>query len=161
MNAADEITSQITGDDNGMPDDLTQDLSQDSQTVVLDEAAQDTGEDGFSQMGNDQEGPMEAPEGMEGLEDIFGDLFDQEDGGLLDEVRASIEQERQESENLTQQDTAAVETERLDDGLEQILNASDDEAISEIDRLLSDDGESTQAVETPVKEDPLLSLIHI
>lgn len=155
VNAADEITSQITGDDNGMPDDLTQDLSQDSQTVVLDEAAQDTGEDGFSQMGNDQEGPMEAPEGMEGLEDIFGDLFDQEDGGLLDEVRASIEQERQESENLTQQDTAAVETERLDDGLEQILNASDDEAISEIDRLLSDDGESTQAVETPVKEDPL------
>jgi len=85
VNAADEITSQITGDDNGMPDDLTQDLSQDSQTVVLDEAAQDTGEDGFSQMGNDQEGPMEAPEGMEGLEDIFGDLFDQEDGGLLDE----------------------------------------------------------------------------
>ena len=134
-------------------DDIFDDMASDSQTVTLETAAQDTGEDGISQMGNEKEEPMSAPEGMEGLEDIFGDLFDEEDGGLLDEVRASIEQEQK---NAAQDDVTESVTENLDDGLEQILNESDDEAISEIDKLLAED-ERTQAMEEPIgnAEDPL------
>lgn len=82
-----------------------------------------TGEEGFSQMAKEQE-QSAAPKGMEGLEDIFGDLFDEETASLLEELGAD--------DIDMPADTAAAKEKPADDSLTQILSESDDAAISEL-----------------------------
>lgn len=129
------------------PDQSTDNFLDAAAAANLETADQGTGEEVISQMAKEQEDSMAAPEGMEGLEDIFGDLLDGDADGLINELENGISQS-------SGQDSASETPEpALDDNLEQILNESDDDALSEIDKLLDTDaGEAAQAAaETPEK----------
>ena len=70
---------------------------------------------------------IEAPKGMEGLEDIFGDASNTQPGG-------------------GQAQNAGM----LDDGLEQILNTSDDDALSELSQMLDADSQGAAGGQDPL-----------
>lgn len=109
-------------------------------TAAIKPQGADMGEDVFAQMANEQDSTMEAPKGMEGLEDIFGDLGDAD--SLIKELEEGISQPSEESGG---QPASAEE-------LTEILNESDEEALSEIDKLLDEDSsDSSQDTE----QDPL------
>lgn len=92
----------------------------------------------------EQEKSMEAPKGMEGLEDIFGDILGDDADSLINELENGT---LSEDADRTQQNTEPI----LDDRLKDILDGSDEEALSEIDQLLDADSDSG----TQEKEDPL------
>ena len=92
----------------------------------------------------EQEKSMEAPKGMEGLEDIFGDILGDDADSLINELENGT---LSEDANRTQQNTEPI----LDDRLKDILDGSDEDALSEIDQLLDADSDSG----TQEKEDPL------
>lgn len=108
------------------------------------DAGTDMGEDGISQMANEQEKPAAAPEGMEGLEDIFGDIFDEETASLLEELGGEMADDADITQAVKPRE-AEPKTEAAD-SLTEILNASDDEALSELDQMLaSSDGDDAAA----------------
>lgn len=114
-------------------------------TVALSpEEDQDKGEELIPQMANEQGASSGgAPEGMEGLEDIFGDLLDDE--GDLDSIingMESGEPQASASEEATQV-SGPILDERLD-GLDQIMSESDDDALAEIGKMF-DTGDTEQA----------------
>jgi hypothetical protein len=92
----------------------------------------------------EQEKSMEAPKGMEGLEDIFGDILGDDADSLINELENGT---LSEDADRTQQNTEPI----LDDRLKDILDGSDEDALSEIDQLLDADSDSG----TQEKEDPL------
>ena len=92
----------------------------------------------------EQEKSMEAPKGMEGLEDIFGDMLGDDADSLINELENGT---LSEDADRTQQNTEPI----LDDRLKDILDGSDEDALSEIDQLLDADSDSG----TQEKEDPL------
>ena len=92
----------------------------------------------------EQEKSMEAPKGMEGLEDIFGDILGDDADSLINELENGT---LSEDADRTQQNTEPI----LDDRLKDILDGSDEDALSEIDQLLDADSDSV----TQEKEDPL------
>ncbi len=92
----------------------------------------------------EQEKSMEAPKGMEGLEDIFGDILGDDADSLINELENGS---LSEDADRTQQNTEPI----LDDRLKDILDGSDEDALSEIDQLLDADSDSG----TQEKEDPL------
>ncbi|MCI9123441.1 MAG: hypothetical protein HFH35_05060 [Eubacterium sp.] len=107
-----------------MQDDFFSQISDQMQESFPDEMQELMSEEGgmsasggqdFPQKGETQEGTMEAPEGMEGLEDIFGDLMD----GAADHADV---------------------TQGMDSGLNNNTSAVDEEAFSEITRMLDEDG---------------------
>ncbi len=119
-------------------------------------AAMDSGDDEATTALNDeepqtvamdtqeQEKSMEAPKGMEGLEDIFGDILGDDADSLINELENGT---LSEDADRTQQNTEPI----LDDRLKDILDGSDEDALSEIDQLLDADSDSG----TQEKEDPL------
>ena len=92
----------------------------------------------------EQEKSMEAPKGMEGLEDIFGDILGDDADSLINELENGT---LSEDADRTQQNTEPI----LDDRLKDILDGSDEDALSEIDQLLDADSDSG----TQEKEEPL------
>lgn len=68
------------------PDQSTDNFLDAAAAANLETADQGTGEEVISQMAKEQEDSMAAPEGMEGLEDIFGDLLDGDADGLINEL---------------------------------------------------------------------------
>ncbi|KAI4448466.1 hypothetical protein C823_002986 [Eubacterium plexicaudatum ASF492] len=119
-------------------------FDQEPQTVSMEP---DMGEDVFSQMANEQDKSMEAPKGMEGLEDIFGDFGDADT--ILQELEEGITQPSDDS-------TAMAESQPdVDDSLTEILNGSDEEALSEIDKLLDADGDDDSTQKMDAQDDPL------
>lgn len=150
-----------SGQDFGMENDFMQDsatvamddipetvaMDQDPVTVAMDTPQPDIGEDVFSQMAEEQDKTMAAPKGMEGLEDIFGDLGDAD--SILQELENGGPLPSEE--DSTQQDTQPI----LDDRLTEILNESDEEALSEIDKLLDADGNDDVGQTLDAQEDPL------
>lgn len=119
-------------------------------------AAMDSGDDEATTALNDeepqtvamdtqeQEKSMEAPKGMEGLEDIFGDILGDDADSLINELENGT---LSEDADRTQQNTEPI----LDDRLKDILDGSDEDALSEINQLLDADSDSG----TQEKEDPL------
>lgn len=141
---------------------MENDFMQDSATVAMDDMPEtvamdqdtpqpDIGEDVFSQMTEEQDKTMAAPKGMEGLEDIFGDLGDAD--SILQELEngGSLPPEESSTQQDIQQDTQPI----LDDRLTEILNESDEEALSEIDKLLDADGNDDVGQTLDAQEDPL------
>lgn len=136
-----------------MPDTVAMDdrtetaaMEQDPVTMAMDTPQPGIGEDVFSQMAEEQDKTMAAPKGMEGLEDIFGDFGDAD--SILQELENGGPLPSEEGS--TQQDTQPI----LDDRLTEILNESDEEALSEIDKLLDADGNDDSG-QTDAQEDPL------
>ncbi len=115
-------------------------MDEEPQTMAMDVPEPDIGEDVFSQMAKEQDQTLEAPKGMEGLEDIFGDLGDAD--SLIQELENGISQPPEDSTQPADQES-----------LDEILNDSDEEALSEIDKLLS--GEESDGQEQTAQEDPL------
>ena len=114
---------------------------------ALDSPGPDMGEDVVSKMAKDDQA-MEAPKGMEGLEDIFGDILDEDADSLLSELENGIAQSAGGAGVTQPAQPAADDSESLTD----ILNGSDEDALSEIDRLLDADG-GTQGAEAPLSMD--------
>ncbi len=114
---------------------------------ALDSPGPDMGEDVVSKMAKDDQA-MEAPKGMEGLEDIFGDILDEDADSLLSELENGIAQSAGGAGVTQPAQPAADDSESLTD----ILNGSDEDALSEIDRLLDADG-GTQGAEDPLSMD--------
>ena len=117
-------------------------MDQEPVTVATDTPQPDIGEDVFSQMAEEQDKTMEAPKGMEGLEDIFGEFGDAD--SILQELESGGPVPSEESS------TQPI----LDDRLTEILNESDEEALSEIDKLLDAD-ENSDSGQTDTQQDPL------
>lgn len=113
--------------------------------MAVDVPEPDIGEDVFSQMAKEQDQTLEAPKGMEGLEDIFGDLGDAD--SLIQELENGMTQPPEDSARSADVPPAAPES------LTEILNDSDEEALSEIDKLLSDEESGSQ--DQTAQEDPL------
>lgn len=122
-------------------------FDQEPQTVSMEPPNPDTGEDVFSQMANEQDKSMEVPKGMEGLEDIFGEFGDADT--ILQELENGISQPPEESSG------ASAPPSDVDDSLTEILNASDDEALSEIDKLLDADEDADQTQPMAEQDNPL------
>lgn len=105
----DDFFSQISDQmQESFPDEMQEFMSEEAGISASD------GQD-FPQTGETQEGTMEAPEGMEGLEDIFGDLMD----GAADHADV---------------------TQGMDSGLNDHTSAVNEEEFSEITRMLEEDG---------------------
>lgn len=118
---------------------------------ALDSQAPDRGEDEVSKMAKEDQA-MEAPKGMEGLEDIFGDILDEDADSLLSELEHGIAQSSDDM-GMTQPAPQAVDD---SESLTDILNGSDEEALSEIDRLLDadDGGQPAQGAEDTIPMGP-------
>ena len=118
---------------------------------ALNSPAPNMGEDVVSKMAKEDQA-MEAPKGMEGLEDIFGDILDEDADSLLSELEQGIAQSSGDIGMTQPQEPAADAGESLTD----ILNESDEDALSEIDRLLDadDGGQETQSAEEPLPMGP-------
>lgn len=118
---------------------------------ALNSPAPNMGEDVVSKMAKEDQA-MEAPKGMEGLEDIFGDILDEDADSLLSELEQGIAQSSGDMGMTQPQEPAADAGESLTD----ILNESDEDALSEIDRLLDadDGGQETQSAEEPLPMGP-------
>ncbi len=116
-------TVPADGADGGLNDALDFAAGDDQDQAQIPAADTGTGEEGFSQMAKEQD-QSAAPKGMEGLEDIFGDLFDEETASILEELGADDTDMPQESD--------APKENTPDDSLTQILSESDDEALSEL-----------------------------
>lgn len=96
----------------------------------------------------EQEKSMEAPKGMEGLEDIFGDILGEDADSIINELENGTLSQDADS---THENTEPI----LDDRLKDILDGSDDEALSEIDQLLdADNGGGTQEKDDPLAMGP-------
>ena len=132
-----------------MPDEpATAAFDQEPQTVSLETPEPDMGEDVFSQMANEQDKSMEAPKGMEGLEDIFF-LFGDADS-ILQELENGITQPADDS-SAAQQETQSS----MGESLTEILNESDEEALSEIDKLLNTEEQDGNTQAMDAEADPL------
>ncbi len=118
---------------------------------ALDSPAPDLGEDVVSKMAKEDQA-MEAPKGMEGLEDIFGDILDEDADSLLSELESGIAQSTGDVGISQPGETEIDDSESLTD----ILNGSDEEALSEIDRLLDadDGGQETQDADETIPMGP-------
>ncbi len=138
---------QDASDDRTELDEPAAVLDQEPQMAATDMSEPDKGEEVFQQMADTQDKAMEAPEGMEGLEDIFGDLGDAD--SLLKELENGITQAA--DEGSTEQASQPAE----DDSLTQILNESDEEALSEIDKLLDAQDSESGGQDTDAQDDPL------
>ena len=132
-----------------MPDEpATAAFDQEPQTVSLETPEPDMGEDVFSQMANEQDKSMEAPKGMEGLEDIFGEFGDAD--SILQELENGITQPADDS-SAAQQETQSS----MGESLTEILNESDEEALSEIDKLLNTEEQDGNTQAMDAEADPL------
>ncbi len=132
-----------------MPDEpATAAFDQEPQTVSLETPEPDMGEDVFSQMPNEQDKSMEAPKGMEGLEDIFGEFGDAD--SILQELENGITQPADDS-SAAQQETQSS----MGESLTEILNESDEEALSEIDKLLNTEEQDGNTQAMDAEADPL------
>lgn len=133
-----------------MPDEpATAAFEQEPQTVSLETPEPDMGEDVFSQMAKEQDKSMEAPKGMEGLEDIFGEFGDAD--SILQELENGVTQPSDDSSAVQEAQSSVGES------LTEILNESDEEALSEIDKLLNteeQDGD-TQAMDAEANPLPM------
>lgn len=129
------------------PEDPATVLNQEPQTVAMDMPETDKGEEAFQQMADTQDKAMGAPEGMEGLEDIFGDLGDAD--SLLKELENGIAQSAEDSGTTQEQQPAVA------DSLTEILNESDAEALSEIDKLLDAQDIESGGQDAAEQENPL------
>ena len=118
---------------------------------ALDSPAPDLGEDVVSKMAKEDQA-MEAPKVMEGLEDIFGDILDEDADSLLSELESGIAQSSGGVGISQPEEPEMDDSESLTD----ILNGSDEEALSEIDRLLDadDGGQETQGAEETIPMGP-------
>lgn len=119
----------------------TEAFADEPETVAMDTQSPDIGV-------KEQEKSMEAPKGMEGLEDIFGDILGDDADSILNEL---------ENGGTVPHDTEGTQQAEpiLDERLKDILDGSDDEALSEIDQLLaSDHGDETQDNEGPLAMGP-------
>ena len=132
-----------------MPDEpATAAFDQEPQTVSLETPEPDMGEDVFSQMANEQDKSMEAPKGMEGLEDIFGEFGDAD--SILQELENGITQPADDS-SAAQQETQSS----MGESLTEILNESDEEALSEIAKLLNTEEQDGNTQAMDAEADPL------
>lgn len=132
-----------------MPDEpATAAFDQEPQTVSLETPEPDMGEDVFSQMANEQDKSMETPKGMEGLEDIFGEFGDAD--SILQELENGITQPADDS-SAAQQETQSS----MGESLTEILNESDEEALSEIDKLLNTEEQDGNTQAMDAEADPL------
>lgn len=144
--SADSLTTAL--DNGGLADSLTTALDnggpEDSLTTALN---QTSGEMDFSGEENTIQG---APEGMEGLDDIFGSMAD--DGAQAADQPAQTDS--QSGQKIEMDPDLSAE---IDSGLSQILSESDEEALAELGDLLNPQPAATPAENEspgPEKEDP-------
>ncbi len=131
-----------------MPDEpATAAFEQEPQTVSLETPEPDMGEDVFSQMAKEQDKSMEAPKGMEGLEDIFGEFGDAD--SILQELENGVTQPSDDSSAVQEAQSSVGES------LTEILNESDEEALSEIDKLLNTEEQDGDTQAMDAEADPL------
>lgn len=131
-----------------MPDEpATAAFEQEPQTVSLETPEPDMGEDVFSQMAKEQDKSMEAPKGMEGLEDIFGEFGDAD--SILQELENGVTQPSDDSSAVQEAQSSVGES------LTEILNESDEEALSEIDKLLNTEEQDGDTQAMDAETDPL------
>lgn len=154
MDTADELDADLEelfredSETTAMPDEpATAAFEQEPQTVSLETPEPDMGEDVFSQMANEQDKSMEAPKGMEGLEDIFGEFGDAD--SILQELENGITQPSDDSSAVQEAESSVGES------LTEILNESDEEALSEIDKLLNTEEQDGDTQAMDAEADPL------